>query len=298
MGILSRGLQGFAQGAGDYMKAELKDEMSERGWLRRQAYLEKQRALVRDEDRAFNIDQANIKMLSEQDREDELALEKEDMRQLNLKEQAEIRKNTRLQNIEDQKDSEQRRHLRDTGVRNSWWGSGSQKNFNAELGNLADREFGKTYDDTEEENLTIKEWRDAKAKYISEVENELLTGDHKTIFDWKQWKNKPETSTPTPQTTIEPDSRTGATTQNKDDKATIRFRTVSSHFNKLPKWDKKHFIDDLISKYNQETLSPKELSDLSIYLGEDIKDKSSISAYIYKLSKKSMDDWIQKPSTK
>jgi hypothetical protein len=107
------------------------------------------------------------------------------------------------------------------------------------------------------------------------------------IFDYKyREQSKP---------TIEPDSRTGATTQNK---ANIRFRTVSSHFNKLPKWDKKHFIDDLISKYNQETLSPKELSDLSIYLGEDIKDKSSISAYIYKLSKKSMDDWIQKPSTK
>jgi len=297
-GILSKFIGGAATAGAKLYEQEAKTKREQLLWELRtketRAYNEGQR----DENRAFNIDQANIKMLSEQDREDELDLETEDMRLLKLKEQAEIRKNTRLQNIEDQKDSEQRRHLRDTGVRNSWWGSGSQKNFNAELRNLADREFGKTYDDTEEENLTIKEWRDAKAKYISEVENELLTGDHKTIFDWKQWKNKPETSTPPPQTTIEPDSRTGATTQNKDDKATIRFRTVSSHFNKLPKWDKKHFIDDLISKYNQETLSPKELSDLSIYLGEDIKDKSSISAYIYKLSKKSMDDWIQKPSTK
>jgi hypothetical protein len=292
MGILSRGLQGFAQGAGDYMKAELKDEMSERGWLRRQAYLEKQRALVRDEDRAFNIDQANIKMLSEQDREDELALEKEDMRQLNLKEQAEIRKNTRLQNIEDQKDSEQRRHLRDTGVRNSWWGSGSQKNFNAELGNLADREFGKTYDDTEEENLTIKEWRDAKAKYISEVENELLTGDHKTIFDWKQWKNKPETSTPTPQTTIELDSRTGATTQNKDDLKNLKMSESKSRFNANNEIIQLNDIKKLLG------FQPKDFEVLSSTLGVSIKDRESLERYIFDLSGKDAEYWKQKINKK
>jgi len=53
MGILSRGLQGFAQGAGDYMEAELKNDMAEKGWMRRQAYLEKQRELVRDEGRTY-----------------------------------------------------------------------------------------------------------------------------------------------------------------------------------------------------------------------------------------------------
>jgi hypothetical protein len=207
MGILSRGLQGFAQGAGDYMKAELKDEMSERGWLRRQAYLEKQRALARDESRVFDAEKAKIERFRKEDREDELDLETEDMRLLKLKEQAEIKKNTRLQDIKDRKDLQDRKWQHDALVKTNFGGYGSQEKFDARIEKLADIEFGDKFDSLSEstyKDLTGKviedsnHWLKARSEYMSKVKNEIIDGGYKTITDWEQRDRKPKTGTPTP----------------------------------------------------------------------------------------------------
>jgi hypothetical protein len=101
------------------------------------------------------------------------------------------------------------KHTYDAGVANSWWGSGSQKNFNAELKLLADRAYGDKYQETEDEvHKNSQEWRDGRTKYINKVKNELVDGGYKTIFDWEQRDEKPETGTPPPtptsQTTVKP----------------------------------------------------------------------------------------------
>ena len=311
-GILSKFIGGAATAGAKLYEQEAKTKRQQLLWELRtketRAYNEGQR----DEDRAFNIDQANIKMLSNQDREDELDLETEDMRLLNLKEKAEIRKNTRLQNIKDQEKLQDRRWERDALVKTNFGGYGSQEKFDARIEKLADIKFGDKFDSLSEstyKDLTGKviedsnHWLKARSEYMSKVKNEIIDKGYKTIADWEQRDRKPKTGTPlpnpkpnpkpNPNPNPKPDAMTGAT-QGSKAILNIRKRQVVSGFEGLLDFQKDNYIGALLSKLNKETLSPEELSSLEKITGVKMKDKSSIGNAIKEISGMSADKWKEK----
>jgi hypothetical protein len=104
------------------------------------------------------------------------------------------------------------------------------------------------------------------------------------IFDYKyREQSKP---------TIEPDSRTGATTQNKDDLENLKLSESKSRFNANGEIRQLNDIKKLLG------FQPKDFEVLSSKLGVSIKDRESLERYIFDLSGKNAEYWKQKINKK
>lgn len=290
-GILSKFIGGAATAGAKLYEREAWAKRQQLLWELRTKETRDYNEGLRDESRAFTAEKAKLERFRKEDEEDRKDLEAEDMRLLKLEEQAEIRKNTRLQNIEDRKMLQTRGWEHDALVKTNFGGYGSQEKFDARIEKLADIEFGDKFDPLSESMYEDSDqWLKARSEYMSKVKNEIIDGGYETIADWEQRGRKP---TPTLQTAIESDAMVGAT-QTSSDILNIRKRKVVSGFNGLLDFQKNNYIGALLSKLNKETLSPEELSSLEKITGVKMKDKSSIENAIKEISGISADKWKEK----